>query len=602
MTKTMRLMALGLSVVVFTGCSAVDDLIDEYGDDQEEEYQGYQDDGDTSGGGTNPATGIAYYIDSAVSGVNYKCGSKEGITGSFGEFTFEVGSSCTFYLGDMELRGVDAGLLVNGENVYETDVKIARILQSLDNDGDPSNGITIEATTVQALAEEGISSLPTSEAEMDEMLAVIAANGGTEVSEDDAAVHMLTTLLAGKTLYTGVWGEMATFESMSFASDLKSSSWQEIVDVDDRLDNGNGTLTIDGMIITYTCTYDSGYDNPSECSNEEPFIMTVTEILEDYMLVLSKDEEGEESVNRVYYDEAKAREYFLAGSATVDLTALNTPAEVEKNIIGTWSKGCRVEGAGSESDTFTFAADGTGSSRGTYYHTPGCNPEDKVDSWDNTFTYTIGESTTGANGEAAVEIDHVILENGRIINYYAMVHFTAVNQFIIGDDEENDGSNTPETRANVFLSKDVFLLTGSGSTPTTTSTDFETMLTGKTLYQVWYGMGVDANGNDIDNVAVVAKVTFNLDGTAEFVGLMNEGTGSGKWEVSNDKLVLVALADSFNYTEYNQYVSGDIASGCIQTNWINENDPNDNNIDLFFTDETVALNYANNLTSTAHCP
>ncbi len=39
MTKTMRLMALGLSVVVFTGCSAVDDLIDEYADDHEEEYQ-----------------------------------------------------------------------------------------------------------------------------------------------------------------------------------------------------------------------------------------------------------------------------------------------------------------------------------------------------------------------------------------------------------------------------------------------------------------------------------------------------------------------------------------------------------------------------------
>ena len=165
MTKTMRLMALGLSVVVFTGCSAVDDLIDEYGDDQEEEYQGYQDGGDTSSGGTNPATaatGIAYYIDSAVSGVNYACGSKEGITGTNGEFTFEVGSSCTFYLGDMELRGVDAGLLVNGENVYETDVKIARILQSLDSDGNPDHGITIEASTVQALAEEGISSLPTS--------------------------------------------------------------------------------------------------------------------------------------------------------------------------------------------------------------------------------------------------------------------------------------------------------------------------------------------------------------------------------------------------------------------------------------------------------
>ncbi len=72
--------------------------------------------------------------------------------------------------------------------------------------------------------------------------------------------------------------------------------------------------------------------------------------------------------------------------------------------------------------------------------------------------------------------------------------------------------------------------------------------------------------------------------------------------MTDNKLVLAALEDSFDYTEYNQYVSGDLASDCIQTNWINENDPQDNNIDLFFTDETVALNYANNLTDTAHCP
>ena len=118
------------------------------------------------GGSDDPqeaTTGTAYYVDSAVSGVNYKCGSQEGITGADGSFTFEVGSSCTFYLGDMELRGVDAGLLVNGESVYETDVEIARILQSLDSDGNPDNGITIEAATVQALADEGITSLPTTD-------------------------------------------------------------------------------------------------------------------------------------------------------------------------------------------------------------------------------------------------------------------------------------------------------------------------------------------------------------------------------------------------------------------------------------------------------
>ena len=132
------------------------------------------------GGSDDPqeaATGTAYYIDSAVAGVNYRCGSQEGITGEYGEFTFEVGQSCTFYLGDMELRGVDAGVLVDGESVYETDVEIARILQSLDSDGNPDNGITIDEDIIAALAEEGITSLPTTEADMDEMLQVIEDNG-----------------------------------------------------------------------------------------------------------------------------------------------------------------------------------------------------------------------------------------------------------------------------------------------------------------------------------------------------------------------------------------------------------------------------------------
>ncbi len=146
------------------------------------------------GGGSDsestPAIGTAFYIDSAVSGVNYTCGAQEGITGADGSFTFEVGASCTFYLGDIELRGVDAELLVDGESVYETNVKIARILQSLDSDGNPDNGITIDPVTVQALADEGITSLPTTGAEMDEMLQVIEDNGGTYVSEDDAQAHL----------------------------------------------------------------------------------------------------------------------------------------------------------------------------------------------------------------------------------------------------------------------------------------------------------------------------------------------------------------------------------------------------------------------------
>ncbi len=83
------------------------------------------------GGGSNPPaeaavqTGTAYYLDSAVSGVNYKCGSTEGITGANGEFTFEKGQSCTFYLGDIKLREMDKALLADGKKIVEEDTKVA---------------------------------------------------------------------------------------------------------------------------------------------------------------------------------------------------------------------------------------------------------------------------------------------------------------------------------------------------------------------------------------------------------------------------------------------------------------------------------------------
>lgn len=265
--------------------------------------------------GTNPAsvatTGTGYYIDSAVSGVNYTCGSQEGITGADGSFTFEVGSSCTFYLGDMELRGVDTGLLVDGENVYETDVGIARILQSLDSDGNPDNGITIEAATVQALAGEGITSLPTSEADMDEMLAVIAANGGTEVSEEDAAGHMYTTLLGGKTFYvvgqelsdaTDIWVGKATFNT-----DLTELTYIEAY----GLDAGEieiAAISIDGNRLVFGSDTDGPYT-------------VVGENKGDYIEVTDYYIDGRvESHTRLYFDKTKADAYFetLGGGSSAE--------------------------------------------------------------------------------------------------------------------------------------------------------------------------------------------------------------------------------------------------------------------------------------------
>ena len=135
-------------------------------------------------------------------------------------------------------------------------------------------------------------------------------------------------------------------------------------------------------------------------------------------------------------------------------TLLNTPAVVEKNIVGEWLTACiDTENGGSEIDRAIFANDGTGQYKGGEFSAPGCNDADGIDSWEGTFTYTIGEATSGSAGEDAVELDIVLVDEGNA-GYYAMAHFITVDSFNMSADDEENGliGDTPETRSNVFRS------------------------------------------------------------------------------------------------------------------------------------------------------
>ena len=237
------------------------------------------------------ATGTAYYVDSAVSGVNYKCGTTEGITGTDGEFTFEVDASCTFYLGDIELRSVDAELLVDGGDVQETDIEIARILQSLDSDGNPDNGITIDAKIVQAMEDAGITKLPETQAEMEEMLAVVEAAGATVVSEADAVEHLLTNLLVGKTLYQH-WSDGENDDIVPF-----------LFGADGELVMGEGDNT---ETITYRIEGNVVYTMEEDGEKAHP----IAEISDEYIRI----NETSGSVTTFYF----TREAALAAPAMMD--------------------------------------------------------------------------------------------------------------------------------------------------------------------------------------------------------------------------------------------------------------------------------------------
>jgi hypothetical protein len=167
------------------------------------------------GGGSSSdsvTTGTATYLDSAVSGIHYVCGSQSGETDENGSFTFEVGKGCTFYLNEMQLKSISNEELFDGAQFVEDTVTIGQLLQTLDTDGNASNGITITPEVIQALANNNITELPDTDAEFEALYQLLDAAvddyNGTAITEEAARDHMdetmgsvLTEMLAGNTFY-----------------------------------------------------------------------------------------------------------------------------------------------------------------------------------------------------------------------------------------------------------------------------------------------------------------------------------------------------------------------------------------------------------------
>lgn len=111
------------------------------------------DNGNNSGNGgnaTKPAL-TATFIDSAVAGLNYTCGNYSDVTNSQGQFLFNDGDTCTFKLGSIPLgeTQVKKGqTLVTPYTIAEKGdkdraIRIAALLQTMDDDNNPANGIKL---------------------------------------------------------------------------------------------------------------------------------------------------------------------------------------------------------------------------------------------------------------------------------------------------------------------------------------------------------------------------------------------------------------------------------------------------------------------------
>ena len=103
-------------------------------------------------------TGV--FRDSTVSGLGFRSGSQTGVTDATGAYSYEVGQSITFFVGDLTLGTVavpkalisPTDLVPGGTGSTLAVINLARFLMMLDGDGDPSNGIQISPAVTTAAA------------------------------------------------------------------------------------------------------------------------------------------------------------------------------------------------------------------------------------------------------------------------------------------------------------------------------------------------------------------------------------------------------------------------------------------------------------------
>lgn len=145
------------------------------------------------------------FLDSAVSGLTYQTETQNGTTNANGEFSYLAGETVVFGLGDLKFPAVAAAqVLTPLELAGVTDindtgvVNMARLLQSLDQDCNPNNGITISGEAL--LAATGMS-IDFESTTFDSEVVNLVSNGGQQntscqvlIDTTQAVAHLQQTL------------------------------------------------------------------------------------------------------------------------------------------------------------------------------------------------------------------------------------------------------------------------------------------------------------------------------------------------------------------------------------------------------------------------
>lgn len=160
------------------------------------------------GGGSSSAIGTrlqGYFKDSAVAGLTYVTSSNvTGTTRPDGGFDYNPGDTIRFSFGAIEFPAVSATSLITPLNMADGVVdspvlnNIAYLLQALDSDDNPDNGITLSPDLISQANQKVDFSLPTADFVNNAVVtSVIRAKGGSNTTAASALTHVNFNLEQG---------------------------------------------------------------------------------------------------------------------------------------------------------------------------------------------------------------------------------------------------------------------------------------------------------------------------------------------------------------------------------------------------------------------
>ena len=142
------------------------------------------------------------FLDSAVGGVDYSTSSGlGGVTDSSGTFYYNSGDQVSFTIGGISLGSVTGAAKLTPVEVMGASgtadqkvINLSRLLQTLDADGDPSNGINITTATKTTLQSKSVDFDVSVDSFDNATKSVTAAVGKTMVTATKAIKHLHSTL------------------------------------------------------------------------------------------------------------------------------------------------------------------------------------------------------------------------------------------------------------------------------------------------------------------------------------------------------------------------------------------------------------------------